>query len=240
MTQTETIIQQLSNDILSGKLQPGDRLPDERSLAVSFNVARGCIREALRALSLLGLVDIRPGTGTFVSQNDGSMPHEMILWNFHNELNNIEDLYDARRLIEGTVYLTCYDNKTPEIEGTIATYARELAALDPDTTSKEAFSDFIDQIDTYVGSACGNGIYAKLMDTMIVIRRDSALRILSIPDSRQSAMTRRINVLEAFHGDDREALGAALDRFFTGSVEDLTSFDQHEDAEADESSNEAN
>jgi len=60
------IAQSISDDIVAGRLQSGDRLPPERSLAVRFGVGRPLIREALRSLEELGLVETRPGRGNFV------------------------------------------------------------------------------------------------------------------------------------------------------------------------------
>jgi GntR family transcriptional repressor for pyruvate dehydrogenase complex len=52
--------------IRDGSLNPGDRLPPERQLAEEFGVSRAAVREALSALGLMGLVEVRPGEGTFV------------------------------------------------------------------------------------------------------------------------------------------------------------------------------
>ena len=69
VTLTEQIMQQIASQIISGQLKPGEKLPTERAFAEMFEVNRGRIREALRALSLIGLVNIKPGEGSFVSSN---------------------------------------------------------------------------------------------------------------------------------------------------------------------------
>lgn len=223
-TLTEQIIKQLAEKITSGELKPGERLPDERTLATMFGVTRSRIREALRALSLIGLIDIRPGGGSFVSDSDTQVPHETILWTFHREITNLKDLYAARQLIEGAVYLSCFDNKTDEVVQTTQTYANRLLDLDITSETNEGFASLIDEIDSYIGETCGNGIYAKLMQTMVILRHDSTLRILSIPASRESAILWRVKVLKAFAQDSREQMEAALNGFFTNSVRELTDF----------------
>ena len=175
-TLTEQIMNQLAEQITSGELKPGERLPDERSLAEMFGVTRSRIREALRALSLIGLIDIRPGGGSFVSEQSAQIPKETILWSYHREISDYENLYDARKLIEGTVYLSCFDRRTDEVVDTLQDYAEQLFSLDTNKVSAERFSSLIDEIDTYVGAHCGNGIYDKLMQTMIVLRHESALQ----------------------------------------------------------------
>ena len=64
----EEIVRQVKAMIAEGRLKSGDRLPPERDLAEKFVVSRTSVREALRALESLGLVEIRPGEGTFVRE----------------------------------------------------------------------------------------------------------------------------------------------------------------------------
>ena len=74
-----------------------------------FEVNRGRIREALRALSLIGLVKyLKPGEGSFVSSNKDLFLKKSVLWTYHEDVHNYEEIYAARQLIETEVYLTCY------------------------------------------------------------------------------------------------------------------------------------
>ena len=221
-TLTEQIMNQLAEQITSGELKPGERLPDERSLAEMFGVTRSRIREALRALSLIGLLDIRPGGGSFVSEQSAQIPKETILWSYHREISDYENLYDARKLIEGTVYLSCFDRRTDEVVDTLQDYAEQLFSLDTNKVSAERFSSLIDEIDTYVGAHCGNGIYDKLMQTMIVLRHESALQFLSTPASMESAVLWRVKVLKSFAQDDRSRVVSNVDGFFANSISQLT------------------
>jgi GntR family transcriptional repressor for pyruvate dehydrogenase complex len=69
----EEIVRQIKAMIAEGRLASGDRLPPERELAEKFLVSRTSVREALRALESLGLVEIRPGEGTFI--REASLDH---------------------------------------------------------------------------------------------------------------------------------------------------------------------
>jgi GntR family transcriptional regulator, transcriptional repressor for pyruvate dehydrogenase complex len=64
---SQSIIEQFVQFVVNDDLKAGDRLPSERELASRFNVSRPSLREALRVLEIIGLVEIRPGGGTFVS-----------------------------------------------------------------------------------------------------------------------------------------------------------------------------
>ncbi len=62
----EEIAEQLTIMILQGELNPGDRLPSEQELMEQLSVGRSSVREAIRSLSVMGLVDVRHGNGVFV------------------------------------------------------------------------------------------------------------------------------------------------------------------------------
>jgi DNA-binding FadR family transcriptional regulator len=74
----EQIAERLAADIRSGLLAPGERLPAERELARSLEVSRASVREAIAALQLQGVVETRPGAGTFVvaAPSAGAVAHD--------------------------------------------------------------------------------------------------------------------------------------------------------------------
>jgi DNA-binding FadR family transcriptional regulator len=74
----EQIAERLAGDIRSGLLAPGERLPSERELARSLEVSRASVREAIAALQLQGVVETRPGAGTFVAADAPAteLPHD--------------------------------------------------------------------------------------------------------------------------------------------------------------------
>src|SRR3954467_3928280 len=61
--------------ILDGRLRPGDRLPVEKNLATTLGLSRGTLREAVRALTLIGGLDTRQGDGTYVTSLE---PHMLL------------------------------------------------------------------------------------------------------------------------------------------------------------------
>ena len=65
---TDTVVNELKEMILSGQFAPGEKLPTENEMCQNMKVSRTCVREAVRVLQALGLVDIFPGKGSFVSQ----------------------------------------------------------------------------------------------------------------------------------------------------------------------------
>jgi Transcriptional regulators len=63
----QTVIEQFVGLIKDGRLKVGDKLPPERTLAEMFNVSRASIREAFSAMEIIGLIEVRPGDGSFIT-----------------------------------------------------------------------------------------------------------------------------------------------------------------------------
>ncbi|MBD8079373.1 FadR/GntR family transcriptional regulator [Cellulosimicrobium arenosum] len=70
MSRTDQVVDGIKRMILDRELGPGDRLPVEKELAETLGVSRGSLREGVRALSILGIVDTRQGDGTYVTNLD--------------------------------------------------------------------------------------------------------------------------------------------------------------------------
>ena len=64
---TDSAIEQIKQMIIEGRLRPGDRLPREQDLADLLGLSRGTLREAVRALAAMKVVDVRRGDGTYVT-----------------------------------------------------------------------------------------------------------------------------------------------------------------------------
>lgn len=96
----EEIVEQFKEMITSGVLKPGDRLPSERELAETMQVARSVVREAFRALEAIGVIDIRPGGGTFVKAADPrSIINDLSLMLFTGK-ESLRELVEVRKLLE--------------------------------------------------------------------------------------------------------------------------------------------
>ncbi|WP_375091087.1 FadR/GntR family transcriptional regulator [Peribacillus sp. RS7] len=86
--------------IEADSLLPGDKIPSERELSDRFNVGRSSVREALRALELLGLIETRRGEGTFIRDFQEHKLVELLGTFFLQDKKVQEDLAETKRLIE--------------------------------------------------------------------------------------------------------------------------------------------
>jgi GntR family transcriptional regulator, transcriptional repressor for pyruvate dehydrogenase complex len=97
---SEEIIGQVRDLITSGRLQVGDRLPAERELAKILEVGRSTVREAIRALESLGILQARPGEGTFLVSNPAEQKPDPITANAFKSWENQRKLFEVRMVIE--------------------------------------------------------------------------------------------------------------------------------------------
>jgi GntR family transcriptional repressor for pyruvate dehydrogenase complex len=215
VTLTEQIMEKIAGMVLSGELKAGDKLPNERLLAEQFGVARGRIREALRALSLVGMVTIRAGDGTYISEQGKPLPEETITWMFQRELHDLDELYDARRLIESAVIMNAMQHLTQDDFDQLDHLLERLSSYakheDHDAI---VFMQLLDQYDALIGERCGNRIYTKLLQTMLQLRRDTSLKLVRVPGSIEQSVTTREIILQALKKRDPVQLEAAIDNFF--------------------------
>ena len=101
MAVTDEAIEKLKEMIVSGTLRPGDRLPREADLATSLGLSRSSLREAVRALSLVRILDVRQGDGTYVSSlaADTLLDALGFIVEFHHDASVLE-LLEVRRILE--------------------------------------------------------------------------------------------------------------------------------------------
>jgi DNA-binding FadR family transcriptional regulator len=100
-SQTDVVLQGIKKMITSGVLGPGSRLPIEKDLAVSLAVSRGSLREGVRALCIMGVLETRQGDGTYVTSLDSSLL--LAPMGFMVDLQTPEhrhDLHSVRRVLE--------------------------------------------------------------------------------------------------------------------------------------------
>ena len=99
---SEHIIDQIRKAILEGRLKPGDRLSPERELMKTFHVSKATLREALRALEVLGFLEIRKGVsgGAFIVEVDLKKARDFFINFLHFKNLRLRDLSEVRLLLE--------------------------------------------------------------------------------------------------------------------------------------------
>ena len=113
----EDIVQQISGLIENGKLKRGDQLPSERDLTETLKVSRTTLKEAIRILESMNLLQCRQGSGTYVIASSEEALIQPLAAALFNSKDDIRDIFYIRKIIEPHVAHLAAENATPkEIE----------------------------------------------------------------------------------------------------------------------------
>lgn len=104
----QEILLEINQIIKEDRLRPGDKLPSERELSERLQVGRSSVREALRALELLGLITTRHGEGTFVQHYRHNKLIDILGYYVLSDFKTKKDLIEMRKILElDAVRLAC-------------------------------------------------------------------------------------------------------------------------------------
>src|ERR1700742_5098305 len=126
---SDDIVKQVLKQISSGNLQPGQRLPSERDLCKSFNTGRSSLREALRCLSIMGVLTARVGEGTSVSTDGSKFLETVMQWRFITEKYDIRNLMETRISLEGLAAASSAERATDEEIAELETLIERMEGL---------------------------------------------------------------------------------------------------------------
>jgi GntR family transcriptional repressor for pyruvate dehydrogenase complex len=147
--------------IVTGRLAPGARLPREADLASQLGLSRNSLREAVRALSMINILDVKQGDGTYVT----SLEPQVLLDNltfvvdFHRD-DSVLEFLRVRRILEPAAAAMAAQQID---EAAVAALQRVVDASSPDAEPEELFA--LDaEFHRLIGVASGNSVLASLIE----------------------------------------------------------------------------
>jgi DNA-binding FadR family transcriptional regulator len=217
LIETKRLYQQVADQIteLIGQVEwkPGDRLPSEREIAVKLGVSRPTVREAMIALELQGLIEVRTGSGIYVrtpadrsgikiieTEDPGPSPFEII---------------DARRIIEGETVVLAMEKITAacleSLEDAIEKMEADIDSDLQDLSSQED-GDWLFHI--RIAEACGNTILRSIIDQLWEGMRHPMFITFServhLPENARQAVKDHRAILKYMKADDRNGARTAM------------------------------
>lgn len=169
----EQVADQIEERIINEALRPGDRLPSERALAESLGVSRPVIREATTVLVARGLVEVLPGSGTYVkemSSESASKPIERYL-RVKDKLGSYSDLHDVRRALEVDIAGLAAERATEEdIKKLEESFEEQMKCVENPDLFTKADLDFHAAIASATQNELYNILLAPISDLMLEFR----------------------------------------------------------------------
>jgi len=200
------IVAHLEKLILSGKLQPNDRLPPERDLAEQWEVSRSVVREAIGRLAALGLVRSRQGSGTRIALPDGS--HQLLnyAWMLKRGLVRIEHLCTVRLPLETTIAALAAEHRTDAHLRALREAQRSFG--NPKNTLKVHVEADV-RFHAILGEATGNPLFQIILAPVQELLIESRRRALGRYGNK-AAHEQHAKILDAVTRRDVEEAGEAM------------------------------
>lgn len=225
----ESLTDRLKRYILDKRMLSGDPLPSETDLAEILSASRSSVREALRTLAALDIIEIRHGHGTFVGQMSFAGTIESLIFkgllSSQGDLEVIDDLIDLREAFD--IALTDHvmaglaQTPDPNIEETLADMDLHAAANNP-AGVEAAEKRFHEQLLGHAGNKLATQLGTALWQVHTTVA--NTIRTPSQAELLETAKIHRTMYVMALHSRGRRYQAAILDRYepLRGQVEKLT------------------
>lgn len=205
--------------ILSGHVGPGEKLPSERHLSESLGVGRSVVREGIKSLGLLGLVEYRHGGGTYLRSSESDLLPKVIEWGLLLGEQRVVDLIEARKYLEVIVAELAADRRTDE---QLKRMEAAMIAMEEATTTDQ-FVEADVEFHLAVASASNNGALINMHSSIAALLRVWIHRNMEAASSFEPSRSEHTPILEAIRQGNFAAAGAAARAHMAAASERLTS-----------------
>jgi len=200
----ENIRQQIFND----QLREGDRLPNERDLALSFGVSRTVVREAIKTLTKEGLVEVRHGIGTFIAnQTSQALSQSLDLMLMIEGGHKSNDMVEIREILEPSIAalaaLRANDDDIIALQAEVRTMDESMQDMQRFVTADHAFH-------LTLARATHNAIIPRLLNPVVDLLHWQRKQIFMMEQGPQSGQYHHKRILDAVIRHDSEGARAAM------------------------------
>lgn len=203
----DRIAERLVSLIAERKLRPGEKLPSERDLAAMMQVSRPSLREALRALDMMKIVEIRHGSGTFVASLKPERLVEHFDFVFSLDDSTFTQALAARAMLEPSLAAAAAENATE------AELAAIRACLERATLSVHDPSLFLEadlELHQLITAAVHNPIIERFMGTLSRLGLASRMRTVALNGVREQSLQDHQAIVAALLRRDAQAAASYM------------------------------
>lgn len=201
----QVVAKQLAQRITE-QMKPGDLLPPERELVKMLGVSRSSVRDAIRSLEQMGLLEPRQGIGTVVC-GTGATHANSLADALGKKRKMIEELLEMREMIEPGLARRAALNAAPdeiaEMEGILDRQAVKMRAGEPGVEEDTEFHYGI-------AVASHNSVILKVVDVLMGSLRDTRERSLQVEGRQEKSLAGHRQILAALKRGDAEGAEAAM------------------------------
>lgn len=215
----EQIVGQVEAEIHAGRLVRGQRLPPERDLAETFGVSRGVVREAIKVLGAMGLVDARQGSGVYVRNDPLPTITRAFVLSVAPEDHAVGRLFEFRQGLE-TLAARAAAERAAAVQIDAIAAAAAASAEAAARADIPAFGDADSQFHAAIRAAADNPYLDTILAALRQMQRDVVHLYRALPGSMAEAARHHLGIAQAITAADPEAAAAAMAAHirYTGDV----------------------
>lgn len=206
-TAVSEVVKQLIALLTTGELTPGSRLPPERQLAEELGVGRSAVREALAALEILGIVSVRPGSGTYLRDSTSELLPTTLSWGLMLSASRTRELIEVRSGLEiqaaAFAATRADDDAIERLGGYVETMKTSLDDLDRFVEADVRFH-------LLIAASAENVVLRDLLQSVRSLLRLWVERGLRDRDQGEVALDEHIAIYEAIRDRDAALAEAAM------------------------------
>jgi GntR family transcriptional regulator, transcriptional repressor for pyruvate dehydrogenase complex len=208
ITLGEQVAAQLSVQIAEGKWKPGEKLPSESELCLALNIGRSTLREALKSLAFVGMVQMRPGDGTYVIEGTRLLIERIMAHGLLKTDKELQDVGEARLLIERETTALAAERADSED-------LRRLDALMEEM--KESLNgtgrDYVDldvEFHLAIAQSSKNQMLFELLTRIRGVLKEWISKSQELPGIKENALMQHARILSAIRNRDPEKARNAM------------------------------
>lgn len=224
----EEVAEELQRLIVDGHWQKGEQLPSEIELAKEFGVSRSALREALRSLSSMGLVQIRHGEGNFVWYPEAEDFLNPLMPRLLADREDVLAIMEARSMVEVKTAMLAAQRATPEM---LAEMEKLLEKMEASQYDREKFARYDHGFHKQIALATQNNVIVKIFEAIEVFLVSQQLEIVSYTDAVERGITDHRAIMAAIRAGDpeqaAEAMNAHMERTYKAILENTRKEELH-------------
>jgi GntR family transcriptional repressor for pyruvate dehydrogenase complex len=206
-TLAASAFEQLISHVVNGDWKAGDRIPPERELCQQLGIARTSLREALKAMELVGMLDSRVGDGTFVCPRSEFLARPL-LWAFTGtDETELKDVMEARVMLERDLAGLAAERGS---EDEIAKIGDAVRAMKDSVASGTLMIEADMRFHLAVAEAAHNGVLQNAVQLLRNLMRHWINLKLLIPNVPTRVLNQHVHIYEAIRSRDADAARAAM------------------------------
>jgi GntR family transcriptional repressor for pyruvate dehydrogenase complex len=191
----------------SSKLRAGDRIPSERQMSEALGVGRAALRSSLKSLSLLGVVEQKPGSGTYLRNAASDLLPRVVEWGILLGEHRMDEVLEAREHIEILLAGLAASRRT---DADIARLRQLIEEMRRSGGDADQYVSLDIAFHLAIADAARNELIAGILRNLQSLLHAWASRVIHAAGETETSLAVHIPILEAIEAGDADGAQAAM------------------------------